>query len=339
MTRPKHFKDGDSLFRYALELCIDGVPSAPRGMKVKEVPYPVVLILENPACPLILSPSRRMNYRFGMAEAMWILSGSDSVDSIAKFNKRMASYSDDSARMWGAYGPRLMGQLPHVIETLKRDSDSRQAVVMTWRPMVHEVQPSCDSKRGATAFSATRAAGIVTESDMVLSREVGVQRTMFPLPNWDGFSWRSKDVPCTVAWHFTIRDNKLILTVFMRSNDVWLGLPYDLLSFTTVQRVVASMLGVEPGEYRHVVSNLHMYEENDESVVDVLCSKHPKRKVVLPPFKVHNLSAPLVTLVASDVLHNKLDSATDAIPGFDAYYAVIHKQYFAWPDARHVPTR
>ena len=38
----------------------------------------------------------------------------------------------------------------------------------------------------------------------------------------------SKDVNCTVCLQFIIRDNKLYMTTYMRSNDIWLGFPYDV---------------------------------------------------------------------------------------------------------------
>lgn len=69
----------------------------------------------------------------------------------------------------------------------------------------------------------------------------------------------SRDIPCTVMMHFMIRDFKLNLTVYMRSNDVWLGLPYDMMAFTTIQQAIAASLGVTPGEYRHIAGSLHIY--------------------------------------------------------------------------------
>lgn len=42
----------------------------------------------------------------------------------------------------------------------------------------------------------------------------------------------SKDIPCTVAISFMIRNGFIHTQVFMRSSDVWLGLPYDAFSFT-----------------------------------------------------------------------------------------------------------
>lgn len=100
-------------------------------------------------------------------------------------------------------------------------------------------------------------------------------------------TFKSKDVPCTVALHFQMAESEedLNLTVFMRSNDVWLGLPYDILTFTTILRVVASMIGCNPGKYFHVVSNLHLYQEHWESARLLLRDEPdatPKRQVSVP---------------------------------------------------------
>ena len=74
-----------------------------------------------------------------------------------------------------------------------------------------------------------------------------------------------KDYPCTVMHQFRIRDNKLNMSVYMRSNDVWLGAAYDFFQFTRVQIAMASVLGIEPGTYAHHVGSLHIYENNYEA--------------------------------------------------------------------------
>ena len=71
-----------------------------------------------------------------------------------------------------------------------------------------------------------------------------------------------KDIPCTLTWQFLLRDQHLHLCVNMRSNDVWLGLPYDVFVNTCVQKVVATELGVNVGIYRHNVGSLHIYDKH-----------------------------------------------------------------------------
>lgn len=72
----------------------------------------------------------------------------------------------------------------------------------------------------------------------------------------------TKDLNCTIALQFLMRDNKLDLIVTMRSNDIWLGLPYDLFNFTCMQIQMAMELGVDVGSYYHNAGSLHMYERD-----------------------------------------------------------------------------
>jgi len=76
---------------------------------------------------------------------------------------------------------------------------------------------------------------------------------------------KKRDYPCTILHQFRIRDNKLNMSVYMRSNDVWLGAAYDFFQFTRVQIAMASVLGIEPGKYTHHVGSLHIYEQHYQS--------------------------------------------------------------------------
>jgi len=76
---------------------------------------------------------------------------------------------------------------------------------------------------------------------------------------------KKRDYPCTILHQFRIRDNKLNMSVYMRSNDVWLGAAYDFFQFTRVQIAMASVLGIEPGKYVHHVGSLHIYEQHYQS--------------------------------------------------------------------------
>lgn len=76
----------------------------------------------------------------------------------------------------------------------------------------------------------------------------------------------TKDLPCTICIQYLIRDNKLHSTVYMRSNDIWLGFPYDVFNFTSLQVLMAMELGVPVGEYTHIAGSLHLYERNVKNV-------------------------------------------------------------------------
>lgn len=74
------------------------------------------------------------------------------------------------------------------------------------------------------------------------------------------------DMPCTVALHLLPRAGRLHLQVYMRSNDVWLGLAYDYFVFAQWLLTCARVLGLEPGRYTHHVGSLHLYERDVEKV-------------------------------------------------------------------------
>lgn len=75
------------------------------------------------------------------------------------------------------------------------------------------------------------------------------------------------DYPCTVALGFS-RSNldRLDMRVAMRSNDAWLGVPYDMFQFTQLQLTLCNVLNVLPGTYTHTAWSMHLYHEHvDES--------------------------------------------------------------------------
>lgn len=80
----------------------------------------------------------------------------------------------------------------------------------------------------------------------------------------------TKDEICTIALQMYIRDGKLNCTGVMRSNDIWLGTPYDVAFFTELQKYIAHRLNVEYGTYTHFVTSLHAYERNLDDIAKTL---------------------------------------------------------------------
>lgn len=72
----------------------------------------------------------------------------------------------------------------------------------------------------------------------------------------------TRDLPCTLNFGFRVRDGKLNMSVCMRSSDLWLGLPYDVFTFTQLQCTVAHALGLPVGTYTHHAYSFHLYERN-----------------------------------------------------------------------------
>lgn len=83
------------------------------------------------------------------------------------------------------------------------------------------------------------------------------------------------DYPCTVALGFSLdgesyrQAHRLNMRVTMRSNDAWLGLPYDLFQFAQLQLTICNIMGYEPGTYTHTAWSMHLYQENADASYQV----------------------------------------------------------------------
>lgn len=93
--------------------------------------------------------------------------------------------------------------------------------------------------------------------------------------SWDMMN-PGKDVPCTLNWQFLIRDERLHMIVRMRSNDSFMGLIYDVYSFTMFQEYMLNQLNIifdnkiKMGKYIHNAGSMHLYERDVEKCKFVL---------------------------------------------------------------------
>ena len=71
----------------------------------------------------------------------------------------------------------------------------------------------------------------------------------------------SKDTPCTYAVQFTILNNTLNMSVYMRSNDIWYGFCNDQYQFSLLQKMIANRLSIDVGWYYHHAHNMHLYND------------------------------------------------------------------------------
>ena len=82
----------------------------------------------------------------------------------------------------------------------------------------------------------------------------------------------SKDIPCNTQVTLRRVSGRLEMTVFNRSNDLWLGVPYNWFIFRIMQHMIADRLGIPSGIQRHVSNCLHLYEANVPAASRVVAS-------------------------------------------------------------------
>lgn len=177
-------------------------------------------------------PERKLSPTYAAAELLWYLSGTDDITMIKAYAPSYENYANDG-RAFGAYGHRWTSdwyfenqcaiahngwasQLFAAIECLRKDKDSRQAVISQWNggDICHAILKD------------------------------------------------KKDLPCTLTIQFIVRGQELNMFVNMRSNDCWLGFPYDVYCFTSIQQMVAWELDLFVGTYFHSAASEHLYEKH-----------------------------------------------------------------------------
>ena len=110
-----------------------GTYEAPRGRPTYEQ-LDQCLAIEDSRFNLIDLPARNLNMRLAVAEWLWMTFGHSDVESIAQYAKVMRQFSDDGMFLAGAYGPHLRAQWHQIVEKLRTDPSSRQAVIEIPRP-------------------------------------------------------------------------------------------------------------------------------------------------------------------------------------------------------------
>jgi thymidylate synthase len=203
-----------------------GIKEKSRNGPVTVAPGPVVTVTERPMERVLFSVLRDANPFFHLFESLWMLAGSNDLEWLSQFNKRMANFSDDGGTTQpGAYGYRWRkhfsyDQLEMIVDQLSNDPNSRRAVLTMW-----DGGPSGFGDLGAVARGTA-------------------------------------DVPCNTHIYFRVSKGRLHMTVLCRSNDLlWGAHGANAVHFSVLQEYIAERLELLVGEMIQFSNNYHLYDD------------------------------------------------------------------------------
>lgn len=107
---------------------MDAKELSPRGMKTKEILCPQ-LVITNPRNRLALHPERKFSIKYALTESLLLFDNTNELKYFSAMNDNIANFSDDGEHLYGSYGYRISDSIVGIIEKLKEDNDTRQAVL------------------------------------------------------------------------------------------------------------------------------------------------------------------------------------------------------------------
>ena len=80
--------------------------------------------------------------------------------------------------------------------------------------------------------------------------------------------------PCHVLFQFHVtQQNKLSCTLYQRSGDVGLGVPFNILSYSALTHLIAKHCDLEPYEFIYYLGNTHIYKEHVDALKEQIKRK------------------------------------------------------------------
>ena len=197
-----------------------------RNGKTKEILH-VAISISDPKQRWVMSRQPAINPAFALAEVVWIMNGRRDLAFLKFWNKNYQNFVGSGPDLHGAYGYRLRHHLG--LDQLER----------AYQTLDHN--------------SDTR--------QVVL--QIWDSRIDMPEPSGTPVN---EDIPCNVISMPKVRDGKLEWSQIIRSNDLFLGLPHNLVQFTSIQEIIAGWLNIECGTYNQISDSLHVYEYDEENI-------------------------------------------------------------------------
>ena len=139
-------------------------------------------------------------------------------------------------RNWPVGNGETVDQLAHLIEDLKNNPDSRRHIISAWNPAVLPDTSISPSENAAQGKQA--------------------------LP------------PCHTLFQFYVLNGKLSCQLYQRSADIFLGVPFNIASYSLFTMMIAQVCDLELGDFVHTFGDAHLYLNHLEQV-DQQLSRQP----------------------------------------------------------------
>ena len=163
--------------------------------------------------------TKKLHLKSIIHELLWFLAGDTNVKYLQENGVRIWNeWADENGdlghvygyqwRSWPDYKGGHIDQISEVVETLKKNPDSRRIIVNAWNV-------------------------------------ADIENMNLP--------------PCHAMFQFYVADGRLSLQLYQRSADCFLGIPFNIASYSLLLLMMAQVTGLKPGDFVHTLGDAHLY--------------------------------------------------------------------------------
>ena len=197
--------------------------------------------------------TKKLHLKSIIHELLWFLKGETNIAYLKENGVRIwDEWADENGDLGPVYGYQWrnwngdeIDQIKELVEQLKTNPNSRRLLVSAWNPSV------------------------LPDTSVSFSENVKNGKAALP--------------PCHAFFQFYVADGKLSCQLYQRSADIFLGVPFNIASYSLLVLMIAQVVGLEPGEFIHTFGDAHIYTNHFEQV-ELQLSRTPR---ALPQMKLN----------------------------------------------------
>lgn len=193
-----------------------------------------------------LLTSKKLHIRSILHELLWFLSGETNIkylqDNGVSIWNAWATESGELGPVYGAQWRRWQGaddqvfdQISTLVDGLKNNPDSRRHIISGWN--------------------------VALLPDETKKPWENAEAGLMALP------------PCHLLYQFYVAEGKLSASLYIRSNDLFLGNPYNTASLAFLTHMLAQQCNLEAGDIIISIGDAHIYSNHFEQVNEQLTRK------------------------------------------------------------------
>lgn len=206
----------------------------------------------NDGFPLVTT--KKIHLKSVIHELLWFLNGDSNINYLNENGVRIwdewANENGDLGpiygRQWRSWNNENIDQIKILINNLKSNPNSRRHLISAWNPSV------------------------LPEENKTFAENVENGKVALP--------------PCHAFFQFYVSDNRLSCQLYQRSADVFLGVPFNIASYSLLTYMIAQICKYDVGDFIHTFGDAHIYDNHANQIEEQL-KRTPKSlpKIVINP--------------------------------------------------------